>query len=613
MKTYKLLPLLILISCGNPHLHNLDGIDGLGSTNVPFIATPDELELKGILLDDGLNLKTEEEAISELVDLKNLDIDKDWILKIEFEKGENFRFKQDKFPGKKGTCREDVKGGEQCKMEIEFHAKAPGLYADNLKFSYSRPDDPKKVRVKTYPLRGEKISKVIIGDKPSLNVTLKTISHKDRLDLGKSFVKEPISALLVVANEGNGPVKLEIAIDKNEDFIFRGNTYPGTSGTCKDVLPAGKDCLLDIEFIAKKIGLYQDKVILQYYTDGDIKKEKISFPLLGEKIAKKSHGPLIASEIFSSNIDFGKVKVGTEVKRQFEIQNLGQTSFSTKELMLTNSDVFKYTGKKYPGLNGTCGDIILPGSCLIEVTYTPLAVKKDAGQFSLVTSEGPRVDVQLSGEGDEDRKRCDSTNEYIVIPEKSYPATEVIFPYLKSHPSTTAKLVQLYGLEVNSYIKELDNYTVKDGMVYVTFKLPKLEGKIAKIKFGVHVLKVIRDSYKDTESLCISSKSVRKCSGHEFSLASWQKLKNSKFWNNHKTPVSDLYEKQFASGEKKCGPYNCMNLRTHYELSEIFELTDEEITAITEAGVFTLIFSDDTRMFKMPRIAIKTKTKEKCE
>ncbi len=596
----------MLAACGNPHLTAVDGIE---SKTLPTLATPSELASKGLRVEGEFNLKTENSSAGQTVKLQNLDESAIWSTKFEFEKGTNFQFNGTSFPGDKGNCRDEIKGSENCLLDIQFSSNIVGFFADNLIVTYSNISDPKEIYSLTYPLRGERISK---AEEAISKISVKTISGEGYLDFGKTVINSQLSAKVIVSNEGDTEVKLSASLSSNSQIQFTEKTYPGKEGTCTSQLESGKTCLLEVSFDAEAKGLYQDTLNVVHSPLPKGKKETVSFSIIGEKIPKKIQGPLVASEVFSNTLDFGKVKLGVEVKKQFEIQNLGETSYSVKELILTNPKVFKYTGDKFPGTAGTCGDIILPGSCLIEVSFRPIEVKKVSGLFKIDTNEGDSVEVKLSGEGAEDRL-CESYHEFLIVPEKSYPASEVIFPYLKSHPSSTAALTQIYGLNVNTYIKSIDTYTVKDGMVYVTYKLPKLDGDIINMNFGVHVLKVIDDNYKDTESLCLSSSSVRKCSGHQFELASWQKLRNPKFWDNFTTPVSERYERQFASGEKKCGTYNCMNLNTQYELSDIFELSAEEMKSLRKDGVMTLVFSDDTRMLKMPRIAVKTKVKVSCE
>ena len=641
MKT-TLLFLFLAVACGNPHLEKFDG---LGSKNVPVIAEPHVLTALGLKSDLGLNYETTEASLSKTTELLNLDTDKDWNLEVTFEKGDHFRLKGNSFPGTDGTCLPILSAKESCRLDVEFFADAVGFYADNLKIKYTSNKDAKDIRYLSIALRGERKAKVIdepettsgsqggsvggtpggetqgggtpggetqgggtpggetqgggtpggeTGETPSSGTTLLSVraeTNDKLLDFGKSFVNEPVKSNLIVKNIGTRIVQFQSTLVTSKEMQM-------TGGTCDGELLSMEECTIEVTFNSSSLGLAQDSAIITY------SEKEIAFPLLGEKIQKKKQGPLVASEVFSNNIDFGKVKTSLTVTKQVEIQNLGETVYNVKDILLSNKTVFS--------IKSHCGQIIHPGTCLIDVSYSPTEVKKDSGFLTVTTIEGDSVELTLAGEGQES-KVCESWNEYLVVPEKSYPASQVIFPYLKSHPSTTAKLSHLYGLEVNSYVKAIDNYAVADGMVYITFKLPAMTGTITNMNFGVKVLKVIRDNYKDTESLCLSSKGVRKCSGHEFSLASWQKLKNPKFWDMFTKPVSERYERQFASGERACGPFRCMDLNTQYELSDIFEMSEKEMQVIRREGTITLIFSDDTRMLKMPRIAIKTKTVKNCE
>lgn len=586
-----LLPLFILaVACGNPHLEK---IDKLGSKNVPIIAEPHVLTALGLKADNGLSFVTEAPSLAKTMDLLNLDTDKDWQMEMSFEKGSHFRFKGSNFPGVRGTCKADLTAKDSCKLDIEFHSDIPGYYADNLTIKYVSKQDPKDIRSLIYSLRGERTQASNPGnDDEKILLSVRAINSDKLLDFGKSFINEPSRSNLIIQNIGNRDVEFHSEILSAKEIQI-------TGGDCSKELTPDEECVVEVTFNSSKIGLFQDSFVVSY------NKTDINFPLVGEKIASKKQGPLVASEVFSNNIDFGKVKTGITVTKQVEIQNLGETVYNLKEVILSNKSVFKVFSH--------CGPIIYPGTCLIDVSYSPVEAKKDSAQLKVTTVEGDSVNLSLTGEGTTETRTCDTWNEYLVVPENSYPSSKVIFPYLRTHPATTSQLSYLYGLEVNGYVKETDNYVVADGMVYITFKLPEMKGTITNMNFGVKVLKVIRDNYKDTESLCLSSNGVRKCSGHEFSLASWQQLKNPDFWDVYSKPVSERYERQFASGERDCGPFRCMNLNTQYELSDIFEMSEKEMQKLRDEGTITLIFSDDTRMLKMPRIAIKTKTTSSCE
>lgn len=586
--------LLLAVACGNPHLTTLDGD---GASFLPVIGTPKDLDQgPALLAKDGLNVKTTQPSITTPVAIQNLDAQKGWKVEYKLEKGEHFRIVG-------GSCDADIQAAENCDLNIEYFSTVPGINLDNVIVTYYREDNTSEKKTLKIPLRGERQGVAVVIE-PRADILIKTPALKDELDFGKTLVSETPSGKAVIKNISDTDATLTLKIEKGQNFSI-------ISNKCPPVLKAKEECIVDIAFSADKEGIYQDNLVATI-SDG---KADIStnFPLMGEKYKDTPapvRGPLVASEVLSKDVDFGKISVGKPVTKQIEIINKGSLSYNLKDLKLSNN-AFALSGGKFPGLAGTCGDIILPGSCLIEVTFIPKAVGIDKGTLVLETKEGDKVNLNLVGEGDA-VKQCETAKEYLVIPEKSFPASQVIFPYLKSHSSTTAKLVTLYGTEVNGYIKALNSYIVKNGMVYVTFKLPKMEGEIANIDLAVDVRKVIQDSFKDTESLCLSTKDIRRCSGQEFTLASWQKLKNPKFWDITDAPVNQRYEEQFVNNEKKCGSYDCMNLKTEYKLSKIFDLNKADLEVIRKDGTMTVIFSDDTRLLSMPRISVKTKVKSSC-
>lgn len=453
-------------------------------------------------------------------------------------------------------------------------------------------------------------------DVPS-TVSITTISGQPIQDFGTTVIGKPIETRIVVTNTSPEDIKIEPKTEKDDTFRIK------DPEACPRLLKKDESCTLVMILDSKIPGTHQDDLVIEHTTTKNDEPRISKIPLIAVKVEDLEtcdgkpcgkpfkEGTLISSEVFSNDIDFGSVSVGTVIKKQVEIQNKGDIALKVKSHKLDGQSVFEFTGGQYPGEKGTCSDILRPGSCVVEISYRPQDVRSDLGSFSMASDEGPSVKLIISGQGSA-KKSCDSTNEYLIVPEKTYPAASVTFPYLKTKAGTTSKLSQLYGMQVNSFVPEIKEYTVKDGMVYITFKLPAMEGEIISMNFGVNVYKVIRDNFKDTESLCLSSTPIRKCSGHEFSLASWQKLKNPKFWNQLNKPVNDLYEKQLLSGENKCGSKDCMSLNTRYELIDIFNLSPAEFQSIRNQGIFTLIFSDDTRMLTMPRISVKTKIKKEC-
>jgi hypothetical protein len=560
------------------------------------IAHPEALKKKGLLTDEGQTFKTDAENSTIVIDVKNLDPETRYEYDVKLEKDEEFKIGKER-GGK-------IPPGGKIEIPVDFKPSRPGHHADNVIITYFDPENPDDKKVIIYPIRGEK------SDRPKESV--KVIIT----DFGKTVIKQPIEDIIVISNPDNREVNLDITPPKDGSFTISPESDCGTT------LGPKEECTIRVVFDNDKPGIKQDELIIRKTTP-EGKTTDIKVTIIGEKIEDLTkcdgkpcdrpykEGQLISSEVFSDNVDFGRVSVGLKAEKQVEIQNLGDTALALKRAAILDQSVFSFSGGKYPGLKGTCGNLVLPGSCVLEFAYGPRAVQNDSTAFEIETVEGPKLKLTLSGQGVNDK--CEDSKNYLIIPEKSYPAAQVTFPYLLSHPGTPAILSVLYGTEVNSFVPQINDYTVKDGQVYITFKMPEMEGEITSMDFGVNVFKAIRDNFKDTESLCISSASVRKCSGQQFSLASWQRLMNPKFWDIYRTPINERYIEQLVFNEEKCGNLSCLSLKTRYELRDIFELSKTEFEAIRKDKVFSLIFSDDTRMLSMPRISVKTKVMDECK
>jgi hypothetical protein len=623
MKSISLTVLLILaIGCSEStefFVKNKDKSSAPVAT--PIVATPDQLSGTPLVVDEGLTLITVDGSDKPgTLEITNIDPDHGYVIEYHLEKEDAIT--RVTIPDGKVPTKVEIKPHDTLKIPVIFKPGADTIVEiDQFVIEYTKKDDPTDTRTIIYPIRGE-VKKPVVVTEPKVEIipttlTITTISGQPIQDFGTTVTGKSIDGKIIVTNTSKEPIKIDLHIEKDDAFRIK------DPKECPEILKVDESCSIVVILDSKIPGTHQDQLVIEHGSLKRDEREITKIPLVAIKIEDLEtcgdkpcgkpfkEGTLISSEVFSNDIDFGLVSVGTLIKKQVEIQNKGDVALTIKEHELDNQGVFSFSGGKFPGEKGTCSDILLPGSCVVEISYRPLEARPDIGSLVVKSSEGPSVKLTISGTGSE-KKSCDTTNEYLVVPEKTYPASQVIFPYLKSKTGTAAKLEQLYGMQVNSYVPEIKDHTVKDGMVYVTFNLPAMEGEIISMNFGVNVYKVIRDNFKDTESLCLSSPDIRKCSGHEFSLASWQKLKNPDFWNLHKAPVNDLYEKQLVSGENKCGSKDCLALNTRYELRDIFNLSADEFQTIRNEGTFTLIFSDDTRMQTMPRISVKTKVKKAC-
>ncbi len=318
-------------------------------------------------------------------------------------------------------------------------------------------------------------------------------------------------------------------------------------------------------------------------------------------------------EILGNKIDFGNVEVGSSSAKQVELTNIGSLAVKITETSFQGGSQFSYNGGSFPGLRGTCNEVVQPGNCLIDIIYKPNAIGKHTGTLTLKTDNKKSLLLSLSGKG-KVKEVCYEENEIVLSAIPKARAAVPVLPYLAKAAGTDAKLQTLYGTEVNGYYSALDMYTVKDSQVYVQYEMPKIKDEVTSINFGVEVQKIVLDNFKDTESLCLSTSSnVRKCSGKEFELASWEALKNWNFWDKYSSPVSALYTEQFDQSKWNCGDKSCMRLKMVYNLESIFDLNSKEMQTVIKGEKVSLVFSDDTRMLKLPKLLIKTKKKIECK
>jgi uncharacterized delta-60 repeat protein len=110
---------------------------------------------------------------------------------------------------------------------------------------------------------------------------------------------------------------------------------------------------------------------------------------------------LIASS--EDSLDFGVVDVGFKSNAiKIRLTNLGALNAEITNLTINHSS-FKYTGDVYPGLNGSCSNIINSStSCNLEIEFIPDSINVYNFEYTLNYIDAIRskqISVVLSGEG----------------------------------------------------------------------------------------------------------------------------------------------------------------------------------------------------------------------
>lgn len=530
--------------------------------------------------------------------VENVDPDDDLIVSYSIESGKNFKIVAN-------NCVEVLETGTSCSPVIHFSAEKPGAYKDNLIVTYaskSRPEIGSKVVV---PLTGEKLVIIPTG----INLEIVPQLGANSVDFGKSLVDQEISQFITI----NNPTEYEISLT---DKKISGAAFEfGKNGTCKKVIEGLRKCTLEVRFNSSEVGLKAEQLTLSYSSVYGGAVKKVSAKLLGEKIKDlndcaggdcgtiKKPGKLEVAGLNGDALNFGEIGLGSAAKQTVPVLNSGELALEIVSI--------EVSGEGFSATND-CQKVLLPGHCNLQVSFSPKEDRAYSGVIVVTTKDGQKVKIPLSGSG-KDKVRCFKKSIHYVSALAEYDMKKVVLPYVNSQAGNAATIQTIYGTKVNSLVRSLNRYTVKDAQVVTTFMIPALSGRIDSVEFTLDTSKVILDGHKDTEAVCLSSASIKKCSGKDFDTKAFLALKNPKFWATFSTPVNDLYEEDLMSGQYKCGEYVCANKKKQYSANKLFDLSESELMSILKDKVVSLVVTDDTRNMTLPSLRITTSQEVACK
>lgn len=609
-KTSLLLCLHLLYACGNRHVVDRErsrSDDQLKVTQTEILY-PGEMESKILLKiestksDKILEFKNSPSEFISITNLSNVSYD----LKASLKSTTHFSFTGGNYPGVNGTCEKILEKRKNCLVEISYSPKSQGVHVSNLQLDYQSMENKDVFGSLTFPIRGENKEQTISSNE-DVNLQLRSLTNKEELFFGKSIAGKNLIGTVILKN---------ITDAKTNYQIKPLNHFEVLEDSCLGVIEAKKNCFLKINFNSAKLGLLQENLTVEYNTS--FEKKNTQLKLWGEKIATGTNGnesiaQLSLSDFFNNLIEFQRIMFGSSLIRQIEIINSGNLATTINQFQFNQNSPFNFTGGAFPGINGTCNDVIPSGTCIIEIIYSPKNEPKTGAQI-VFNYNSTNLTINLAGTATTNTAgTCFEKSEYFISPEFSFNPSLVVFPYVLSKSNTTAKLSTLYGTQTNAYVNDAKTYTVKDAMVLNSFELPKLADQISEINLHIEILKVINDSHSDTETLCLSSDALRTCSGRLFDLDSWLSLKNPKFFDQYVKPVNTLYESTLSSGSYQCGSKTCLKMIKNFNLSTLFSLNQYAYNRIAHNDFLHFIFSDDTRITKMPRLTIKTQKEISCK
>lgn len=420
---------------------------------------------------------------------------------------------------------------------------------------------------------------------------------------------------LELVNRGELDYTFSAEFASGTNFRWNGGSYPGVSGSCSQTQGPGTRCTFDIEFFAEAPGLYTDNLILTYApTASPALTRRVLIPLRGERVADN----VLALNLSSLNGDPAlELETVTNLASGFVNQYNPNSSEVITQYRLNNGTHFRL------GTSGTCtGTQAANDTCSLEIVFSANSEGRYTDAlvvtYALKASPAQTREVRLALTG---HRRSSTTpppigcgeSRSIVMPKLSTVShSGISFPYLDAVPEQNIRLGKLHGTQTNSRVILLNRRTVRNAQVYVSYDVPAVEGEITDIFMNVDVSKVIRDDYPNSESLCLSTTGLKTCSGREFSVTSWKELRNPSFWTSYASPVNTTYQDEFAKGLARCGRFLCYSMEKNFSAKDLFELNADQLASL-KGKPLHLIFSDDTRLKKIPTLTVIVKKPVGCQ
>ncbi len=102
--------------------------------------------------------------------------------------------------------------------------------------------------------------------------------------------------------------------------------------------------------------------------------------------------------MIGATYDFSNVNIGSSLSTFIVVQNSGALNATSVSGSALSGD-FIYVGGSYPGTNGTCGTTIFPGTCTIELLFTPTNSGLRTDSISLSYAGASAINLNLQGTG----------------------------------------------------------------------------------------------------------------------------------------------------------------------------------------------------------------------
>ncbi|MFZ4713434.1 MAG: hypothetical protein ACOYL6_06975 [Bacteriovoracaceae bacterium] len=195
--------------------------------------------------------------------------------------------------------------------------------------------------------------------------------------------KNSANQKIIITNLSLDDINLDLSLERGKMFSkeFNGTPYPELPPVCDRTLSPRKSCYIDINFTSKVDGHFQDNLTIEYsgvhFKDkSGTKKIILKADRLTEKDEDNSD-PNMSLKAWvpagflkrESFLDFGSLTEKEEKKERVRIKNNGKEHVGMLVRLRLGKN-FAFTGGAYPGIEGTCKDILIKHkACWVEIEF----------------------------------------------------------------------------------------------------------------------------------------------------------------------------------------------------------------------------------------------------
>ncbi len=269
--------------------------------------------------------------------------------------------------------------GDICNVygSIVGYDPPPSVTAATLSVSYDGGSAPGQTATRDVAFALTSNAQLLIAD---------LSCDEDCVSYGYSdFGDEPGWELWVI-NDGLTDATNVSAAALGNGFAYAGGSYPGTNGTCSDVIASGGRCFVTLSFTPSTAGGIRTTPLTLTYTDAPGSAASVTQILAAHTphagalfVTRNDCSP---SDPFCPIVNYGTF--GVPVAITFTVENVGLVDVTNIAVSLGTTHFFFAGG--YPGAGGTCGTTLASGErCTWVVTFLGSGVsgiERDALSFT---------------------------------------------------------------------------------------------------------------------------------------------------------------------------------------------------------------------------------------